>query len=147
VPDIKKESIVAFTPEQMYTLVNDIDKYPDFVPWCRATEILHQDEDEIRASMTFEGGGFQKSFTTSNRLQPHKMIELKLVNGPFRHLEGFWRFDHHENDQCRILFDLEFEFSSKLLSLAFGPVFHQVANMLVDCFAKRAEVVYGNATD
>jgi ribosome-associated toxin RatA of RatAB toxin-antitoxin module len=87
------------------------------------------------------GGGFQKSFTTCNRLQKDKMIEIRLLDGPFRQLEGFWRFDA-EGEHCQITLDLEFEFSSKLLALAFGPVFNQVANSLMDAFCKRAQHVY-----
>lgn len=145
-PDIKKTKIVPFTPAQMYDLVNDIDKYPQFVPWCSRSEVLSQDDDEIKARLYFEGGGFTKSFTTCNRLQKNKMIELRLLDGPFRHLEGFWRFENHLDNQCEIILDLEFEFSSGLLSLAFGPMFNQVANTLVDAFSKRAHEVYGSAS-
>lgn len=142
-PDVKKSKIVSYTPAQMYALVNDVKRYPEFVPWCQRSELLSENEDEIRAKLHFSGGGFEKSFTTCNRLQKDKMIELRLVDGPFRHLEGFWRFDHTDNGGCNIILDLEFEFSNKLLSLAFGPFFHQVANSLVDAFTKRADEIYG----
>ena len=144
-PDIKKTKIVPFTPAQMYDLVNDINEYPKFVPWCSRSEILSQSDDEIKARLFFEGGGFTKSFTTCNRLQKNKMVELRLLDGPFRHLEGFWQFEPHLDGQCEVLLDLEFELSSGILSLAFGPMFHQVANTLVDAFCKRAHEVYGSA--
>lgn len=141
---INKKTEVPYSAAQMYDLVNNIEDYPKFIPWCHATEILKQDEDEIHASMTFARGGLQKSFTTINRLQPHKMIELRLLNGPFSHLEGFWRFESlGEGNRTLVKFDLEYEFSSRLLGLAFGPVFNQVANMLVDVFCQRAKEIYG----
>jgi ribosome-associated toxin RatA of RatAB toxin-antitoxin module len=141
-PDVKKTKVVPYTPAQMYALVNDVKRYSEFVPWCHRSELLSENEDELRARLHFSGGGFEKSFTTCNRLQKDKMIELRLVDGPFRHLEGFWRFDQHGEGGCQIVLDLEFEFSNKLLSLAFGPFFHQAANSLVDAFSKRAEEIY-----
>ncbi len=142
-PDIKKTAIVTHTPAEMFKLVNDIEAYPAFIPWCRAAQVLSRNEDEIRAMLTFARSGIEKSFTTSNRLQPNKMIELSLVDGPFRHLRGFWQFDNLADNTCQVSLDLEFEFSNKLLGLAFGPVFTQVANALVDAFHKRADEIYG----
>ena len=126
----------------MYQLVDDIEKYQEFVPACSKSEVISRDEDEVRATLYFSGGGFQKSFSTCNRLQPSKMIEIRLLNGPFKQLEGFWRFESLPEDGCRVTLDLDFEFSSKLLSLAFGPIFNQVVNSLVDAFEKRARAVY-----
>ena len=142
-PAIQKVEIVSYTPEQMYDLVNDIEKYPEFVPWCKSSEVLLHNDDEIKATLTFEGGGFTKSFTTHNRLQKNKMIEIRLVDGPFKHLEGFWRFEHDGDSSCKIMLDLEFELAGGLLSFAFGPLFHQVANTLVESFSQRAKEIYG----
>ncbi len=141
---IKRSSIVSHKPEEMYLLVNAIEDYPQFVPWCYQTEVHSRDEDEIRATLHFEGGGFKKSFTTCNRLQKDKMIEIRLINGPFRQLEGFWRFEPHGDESCVVRLDLEFELASKIMGFAFGAVFNQVANSLVDAFTKRADEVYGN---
>lgn len=147
-PTINKSTIVSYTPEQMFDLVNDIESYPQFVPWCVSSEIINRSEDEIRATLSFARSGIQKSFTTMNRLQPHRMIEIRLVNGPFKQLEGFWRFEPHNNSRhCRVVLDLEFEFSTNLLAMMFGPVFHQIAVMLVDAFTKRAKDVYGGKDD
>ena len=140
---IQRRLIVPHSTEEMYLLVNAIEDYPKFIPWCHDAQVHSQDVDEIRATLFFEGGGFKKSFTTCNRLQKNKMVEMRLLNGPFKHLEGFWRFDTQEDNQCLIRFDLEFEFANKLLSLAFGTVFNQMANTLVDAFSKRATEVYG----
>lgn len=141
---INRSAIVSHTPEEMYLLVNAIEDYPNFIPWCNATEVHSRDEDEIRATMHFEGGGFKKSFTTCNRLQKNKMIEMRLINGPFKHLEGFWRFEEQQQESCLVRLDLEFELANKIMGFAFGAVFNQVANSLVEAFTKRADEVYGN---
>ena len=140
---IKHSHIVDYTQAQMYDLVNSIEDYPEFLPWCKESSILSQDEDEIQARLTIAGGGFHKSFTTCNRLQKDKMIEIRLVNGPFKHLEGFWRFDTVDNGQSKISLDMEFEFAGKFLDFAFGPIFHQVSSTLVDAFSQRAIEIYG----
>lgn len=138
---IKRSAKVPHTASEMYQLVNQIEDYPKFIPWCHSTEVLSRNEDEIQATLHFEGGGLRKSFTTCNRLQKDKMIEMRLVHGPFHHLEGFWRFDQQE-DGCVVMLDMEFELANKLFSMAFGPVFNQVANTLVDAFCKRANEIY-----
>lgn len=130
----------------MYDLVNDIERYPEFLPGCTSSKVHFQDADEIRATIKLRKGGIEKSFTTHNRLQQGKMIEVRLVEGPFRHLQGFWRFQALREDACKVTLDLDFEFSGKMVSLAFGPIFHQIANTLVDSFCKRATQIYGAAS-
>lgn len=142
-PDIKKSAIVPHSAAEMFQLVNNVEDYPKFIPWCKATEVHSRTEDEVDATLTFARGSMEKSFSTQNRLQHNKMIEIRLLNGPFKHLEGFWRFEPLSEDSCQVKLDLDFEFSNKLWSLAFGPVFIQVANTLVDAFRKRADEVYG----
>lgn len=142
-PIIHRNVLVPYNVAKMYQLVNDIEAYPEFLPWCKGSQIISRNEDEIRATLLLAGGGLQKSFTTCNRLQPNKMIEIRLLDGPFRQLEGFWRFEAAAGDGCHISLDLEFEFSNKLIALAFGPIFNQMANTLVDAFYQRAIQVYG----
>jgi ribosome-associated toxin RatA of RatAB toxin-antitoxin module len=139
---VHHSAILPYTVANMYDLVNDVERYPHFLPWCKEVILLQRNEDEIRATLVLGLGGVQKSFTTCNRLQSHKMIEMRLVEGPFRHLEGFWRFEKVE-EGCEIIFDLEFEFSNKLFTLALGPVFNQATNSLVEAFCKRAHELYG----
>lgn len=141
---IKREAMVSHTPGQMYDLVNDIERYPEFLQWCAKTDVHSRTDDEIRATLSLAWGGLQKSFTTLNRLQKDKMIELRLLDGPFHHLEGFWRFEHHNTTGCKVSLDMEFEFAGKLISMAFGPIFSQVANSLVDAFCKRAQQLHGS---
>lgn len=128
----------------MYALVDDIDSYPKFLPWCSGARVLSRNEDEVRAIIELARGGMQKSFTTCNRVQKNKMIEIRLVEGPFRHLEGFWRFSPLSEHTCKVSLDMDFEFSNRLVGVLFGPVFNQITNTLVDAFCKRAREVYGN---
>lgn len=140
---ISRSALVPYTPAQMFHLVDDVEAYPQFLPWCRDSRVLSRDEDEVRASLDIAYGGLHKSFTTLNRLQQDKMIEIRLVSGPFKRLEGFWRFDGLGKDGCKVSLDLEFEFSGRLLSMTFGPVFGQIANSMLDAFVRRAEDVHG----
>lgn len=143
---VKRQMTVSYTPEQMYELVNDVQRYPEFVPACVNSDKQIINDDEVEASLEFARSGLHKSFTTRNTLTPYERIDIKLVNGPFKHLEGLWYFSPTESGGCRVELDLEFEFSNRWLSMAFGPVFHQVANKLVDVFCRRAEEVYGHET-
>ena len=139
---VKRARDVPFSCEQMYGLVDDIEKYHEFLPYFSQGTVHHRDADEVEATLEISAGGMSKAFTTRNRLQPNKMIELRLVEGPFSHLEGFWRFDATETGSL-ISFDLEFEFSGRMLAMLLGPVFEQVTDKMVDAFCERAEVMYG----
>ena len=142
--DIKQSEIVTYTPAEMYQLVDKVEAYADFLPWCSASTVHSRDEDEVHASLDIAAAGLHKSFTTCNRLQKNKMIEIRLVNGPFKHLEGFWRFDQMDNGHCRVSFDLEFEFSGHFLDFAFSAVFQQMASTFIGAFHERAKEKYGN---
>ena len=140
---INRNALVPYSAAEMFALVDDIDAYQTFLPWCKNSTVLSRDVDEVRGSIELSKGGIEKTFTTLNRAQKNKMIEMRLEEGPFHHLEGFWRFDALDEQACKISLLLEFEFSSKLLDLTVGPVFNQIANSLVDAFCKRATEVYG----
>lgn len=143
-PSISKSALVPYTAAQMFDLVDKVSNYPEFLPWCGGAEELSRDEDEVKASVTISHSGINKAFTTCNRLQKNKMIEIELINGPFKHLHGFWRFEALSDSACKVSLDLEYEFSSKLLGMAVGPVFSQIANSMVDSFCQRADHIYGN---
>jgi ribosome-associated toxin RatA of RatAB toxin-antitoxin module len=142
-PDVKKTAVLPYSASQMFNLVNAIEDYPQFIPYCKSAQILSLNEDEIKATVDFARGSLQKSFTTVNRLQKDKMIEIRLLEGPFRHLQGFWLFEQQPNDSCQITLDLDFEFKNRLLGFAFEPLFLTVANKLVEAFSQRADVIYG----
>jgi len=139
---VKKSRTVPFSCEQMYALVNEVENYAQFLPYCSESIVHHRDEDEGQPTLVIGAAGVSKSFTTRNRLQANKMIEIRLVDGPFSHLEGFWRFDDSE-EGCVISFDLEFEFAGRMFSMLLGSVFEQVTDKMVDSFCDRAEVIYG----
>ena len=143
-PNINRTALVPYTPAEMFALVDDVESYPQFLPWCKSSRVLSRDEDEVRASLDLVRGGFEKSFTTCNRLQKNKMIQIRLVEGPFRHLEGYWRFEPIGDRACKVSLDLDFEFANKLIGMAMGPLFNQITNTLVDSFCKRAVDVFGN---
>lgn len=139
---VKKSRAVPFSCEKMYDLVNDIESYGEFLPYFVDSTVHHRDEDEVQATLKINAAGVHKSFTTRNRLQANKMIEIRLIDGPFSHLEGFWRFDE-TNDGCLISFDLEFEFAGRLFSMLLGPVFEQITDKMVDAFCDRAQALHG----
>lgn len=140
-PVVKKSQVVTYTCEQMYALVNDVERYAEFLPYCQESIVHHRDADEVQATLLIAAMGMQKSFTTKNRLQHNKMIEIRLLDGPFTHLEGFWRFDPVEGG-CLVSFDLEFEWAGKLLSMMLGPMVEEVAKQVMDAFCKHAAEVY-----
>lgn len=142
-PNVNKSALVPFSAEQMYKLVEDVNSYHKFLPWCSASEEVKRENDVIVGSVTIAKGGVNKKFTTRNLLQKNKMIEISLVDGPFKHLHGFWRFDALKADACKVSLDLEYEFSSKILGMVVGPVFNQVANAMVDSFVEEAKLAYG----
>ena len=141
---ITRSSLVMYTPEQMFELVNNVEAYPEFLPWCRGSEIISKNEDVICASLDIAKGGIHHMFSTRNTLDHGRSIRIELIDGPFRHLEGFWQFSPIGDGQgCRVQLDMDFEFSTRLLDLALGPVFTQISGSLVDAFCKRAREIYG----
>ena len=139
---VKKSREVPFSCEQMYNLVNDVERYAEFLPYFVESLVHHRDLDEVQATLSVSAAGIHKSFTTRNRLQTNKMIEIRLVDGPFSHLEGFWRFDETAVG-CVISFDLEFDFAGRMFSMMLGPLFEQVTDKMVDAFCDRAKAIYG----
>lgn len=142
---VNKSALVPYPAGQMYDLVNDVERYPEFLPWCRGAQVLSQSDSEMRARLDLARGGLHKTFTTRNALEPGQSITMTLENGPFRHLEGRWQFADLGPDGSKVSLDMEFEFAGALLDLMAGPVFHEISNSLVDAFIKRAASLHGNA--
>lgn len=144
---INTSKIVPYTAQEMYALVTNIEAYPDFLSWCVGSTVHHQTEDEAKATLVISARGFTKSITTHNRMQKNKMIEMRLLEGPLKHLESFWRFESLENStetapQCHIFFDIEFEFSNRFIRMALEPFFSKITDTLVDGFMARAAALY-----
>ncbi len=127
----------------MYALVDDIEHYPDFLPWCSRATVHRRSSNEVEASLEIARGPIRKSFRTRNTLHPVRSIEISLVAGPFRRLEGQWRFEPLAGQGCRILLQLDFAFSNRAAQTLLDPVFGNIADSLVDAFCRRARQRYG----
>lgn len=140
---IRKSALVPYSADAMYGLVADVERYGEFLPWCGGARILARADDSLTASVDIAYRGVHKSFTTRNRLEPGRCMEMQLVDGPFRKLHGYWRFDPLDAEACKVSLELDFDFSNRLLGMMIGPVFESIANGLVDSFRSRAEALYG----
>jgi ribosome-associated toxin RatA of RatAB toxin-antitoxin module len=134
--------MIWFSAEEMYSLVADVPKYPEFLPWCESGRIEFTHEDGVTAKIGMSLGGFKKSFTTRNVHVPGRQIKVQLVDGPFKQLDGLWDFvPLGEERACRVNLTLNYSFDS-LFGALVGPIFDKIADSLVDSFIKRAEIVY-----
>ncbi len=127
----------------MYRLVDDVDAYSEFLPWCNRSEILNRSGDTVEATLELHKGAVSKSFTTRNRLRKNEAIDLELLGGPFRHLAGGWKFQSLGDEGCKVTLELEFEFESRMVDMMFGAFFEETCNSLVDAFTGRAAAIYG----
>jgi len=139
---VSRSALVHFSAEQMFELVDGVEQYPEFLPWCGATTVDHRDLSVTRAAIHIRYRGIQQSFSTENRKQFPLLMSMHLVEGPFRVLEGEWRFTQLGADACKVDFRLQYEFSSVLLEKVVGPVFGYIAGSMVDAFLKRAKQLY-----
>jgi len=140
---VTRSALVSYSAEQMFALVADVPTYHEFLPMCsgsRSTVVSTGVED---ATVEMSIAGLSKSFTTRNTLEPSSRIGLSLVDGPFSDLEGEWRFENIADEGSRVSLSLEFEFASRLLAMAVGPVFETLTNSMIDAFTERAGTVYG----
>jgi ribosome-associated toxin RatA of RatAB toxin-antitoxin module len=141
---VHKSVFLGYSAQQMFDLVAGIEDYPKFLPWCGGVEIRERNGNTVVASVGINYHGVKQSFTTSNENVAPTSIKMKLVDGPFKCLDGVWSFKPLREDACKIELDLHYEFSSGLLDKLVGPVFGMIANSMVDSFCKRAETVYGS---
>lgn len=142
---ISRSALVMFSCQQMFDLVNDIRAYPQFIPNCADAKQTDLSETEIEGSLLIQKAGLKKWFTTKNVLVGNKEVLLTLVDGPFKFLKGKWQFTELDAQACKVELHLEFEFSSKVVEMAFGKLFSQVTNNMVMAFTQRAKMVYGNS--
>lgn len=148
---VKKSVLLWYSPHEMYELVTGIAQYPEFLPWCEKAELLAQDADGVTARLSLAYAGVHHAFTTRNRHEADRKVEMALVDGPFSLLDGVWQFlplakpgsQQGDAQACKIEFELRYAFSSRALEAVVSPVFDRVANTFVDRFVQRAEAVYG----
>lgn len=139
---VKRSAIVSYSADQMFGLVDDVEAYPDFMPWCSGARIHERSESDVIASLELAKGGVSKWFTTKNLLQRPNSIELQLVGGPFSHLQGGWQFRALGESGSEVSLDISFEFSSVLMTIMLGGYFEQTCGSLVQAFVERARAVY-----
>lgn len=127
----------------MFLLVDTVEKYPEFLPWCGGTELIFRDAHVTRATICIDYRGIRQRFSTENAKDEPRLMQIRLIEGPFKVLEGHWRFMDLGDYGCKIEFRLRYEFASGLFDKLIGPVFGYIANSLVDAFVKRAQNLYG----
>ncbi|MBD3702579.1 type II toxin-antitoxin system RatA family toxin [Klebsiella pneumoniae] len=141
-PQISRTALVPFSAEQMYQLVNDVKSYPDFLPGCTGSRVLELGPTQMTAAVDVSKAGISKTFTTRNTLTSNQSILMSPVDGPFKKLIGGWKFIPLSPEACKIEFHLDFEFTNKLIEMAFGRVFKELAANMVQAFTSRAKEVY-----
>ena len=144
--NIHKSVLIWYTPEEMFRLVTDVARYPEFLPWCDRARVLETDNQGMLAEVGISVGGIQQTFTTRNEHVEGRSVGMSLVQGPFSKLSGVWRFTpvgDGTQRACKVELELQYGFSSKTLAAIVGPVFDKIAASMVDAFVKRAETVYG----
>lgn len=136
---VNKSALVPYSAATMYNLVNDVSAYPEFLPGCVGTDIHSHDDTHMKASMHIAKAGIKHTFTTLNTLETNHKIQMQLADGPFKSLTGGWTFTELDEQACKVELNLTFEFKSKLVAMAFGKVFTQLANAMVSAFIARAK--------
>ena len=140
---IKRTALVPYACEGAFEVVDQIDAYSEFLPWCAESRVLQRTETEVIATLVLAKSGIRQSFTTKNQLMRPNVIGLSLVDGPFQQPEGGWAFDALGDAGCKISLDMRFEFSSKLMDQTFGRVFGVAADRMVDAFTARLDDLHG----
>jgi ribosome-associated toxin RatA of RatAB toxin-antitoxin module len=142
---VSKSVLVPFSTDMMFQLVDAIEHYPQFLPWCDDARVLATRADGKTARIDIDFHGVRAHFTTDNVNRPGESIVVTLRDGPFRNLHGEWRFRRLAADACKIEFEIAYEFATHMLEAVVGPVFNHIANTIIDAFVHRAEALYGRA--
>lgn len=139
---ISRSALVMYTPNQMYDLVNDVEAYPLFLPWCSGVDVVEKCIDRQTASICISRAAVNQRFTTRNTMQANQRIDMVLLDGPFSHLNGSWVFTALGDVGCKVLLDIEFAIANPLIATSVGPVFGSICGSLVEAFCQRAKEVY-----
>lgn len=142
-PSIQRCVLVPFSCEQMFDLVADVERYPEFMPWCGGSQVQWRNEQGMQATVKIHFAGIRQSFTTRNDHEYPGKIVFHLVDGPFSSLTGHWAFQALGDEGCKIIYTMEYAFSSRALSAVVGPVFNRIATSFIDSFTQRAHAIYG----
>lgn len=144
---VARSAIMEHSAESLYALIEDIESYPQFLPWCREAKVRARDADRTVATLAVGLRGIRQSFTTENRNEPGRAIQMKLVEGPFKRFSAGWRLAPLGAHAARAEFSMEYEFSSRVLARLLEPLFNHIADTMVDAFVRRADALYGRAAD
>lgn len=140
---VEKSVLIARSPAQMFELVDRVEEYPQFLPWCGGADLIERTARITSARIHINYHGVKAHFATENaKDEPHSML-IRLREGPFRRFDGHWRFIALGDVGCKVEFSLHYEFSGKVLEKVLGPVFNHIAGTFIDCFVKRAHQIYG----
>jgi ribosome-associated toxin RatA of RatAB toxin-antitoxin module len=142
-PRVRRSALLPYSAQQTFDLVNDIERYPEFLPWCSEARIVATAEDSRDAQLTISKGRVREHFTTRNVAVPPDSIQMHLVDGPFRLLDGLWRFTSLGDVGCKVELELDFELSNALIQKTLGRLFARATGTMVDAFCVRARAVYG----
>ncbi len=142
--EVKQSVLVPYSAARMFELVDAVEQYPQFLPWCGGSEVVFRNDDALRAIIHIDFRGIRQSFSTENARHPPHEMTMRLVDGPFKSLDGSWHFTDLGNAGCKIEFQLRWEFSSRVLAAMAGPVFNHIAHTMVDAFVSRAQKLYGD---
>ncbi|AVO54248.1 MULTISPECIES: type II toxin-antitoxin system RatA family toxin [Pseudomonadaceae] len=140
---IQRSALLPYPAQALFDLVNDVASYPQFLPWCSASQVLEVSETHMLASLEVAKGSLSQRFVTRNTLQPGQRIEMNLQEGPFSRLHGVWEFKALGEKACKITLDLSFDYAGPLVRATLGPLFNQATNTMVDAFCQRAKQLYG----
>ena len=144
-PTHAEKRVLPFTPDQLFDVVADIEKYPEFLPWCIATRIRRREGKVIHADMVIGFKMFRERFTTKDVLDPPRRIDVSYHDGPFRYLNNHWIFEPHGEGHCELDFYIDFEFHSRLFQKMMGVIFNEAVKIMVTAFEKRAREIYGSS--
>ncbi|MBF0623946.1 MAG: type II toxin-antitoxin system RatA family toxin [Magnetococcales bacterium] len=140
-PRIRLSDTVPYQAQQMFDLVMDVPRYPEFLPWCVKARVFDQREGQFVAELTISFRGFRDSFQTVDRYEPGRRVEVKLRSGPFKHLDNEWRFTPVAGG-TRVEFSIDFQFKNRIMDITLGPVFTQVSKQMLEAFRNRAQTLY-----
>ena len=143
-PLVQKSALVAFSTAQMFALVNDVERYPEFLPWCGGARVLTLNALTTVATLDINYHGIRQTFTTTNTKQGTESMQISLREGPFKELEGVWQFTRLEIAACKVALRLDYSFANTILETAVGPVFGMIANTMIESFVARADALYGD---
>ena len=143
---VRKSVLVPYSAARMFGLVDAVERYPEFLPWCGGANVIEQRPDGKSARIDIDYHGVKAHFTTDNLNRVPESIIITLRDGPFRSLHGEWRFRALSDDACKVEFELAYEFSTHVLEVVVGPVFSHIANTFIDAFVRRAEAIYSGPT-